>query len=113
GDRVEVLLDLDAGLELDAVQFVVVRVLSIAGYRGYSMVNHHGTAKQAKFVVKRKPAGAFTDWLFSRARLGDHIEWFGPLGKAIFTPQEQRTIVCIGGGLRIASLIAISQCRYS
>jgi toluene monooxygenase electron transfer component len=58
-------------------------------------------------VVKRKPDGALTDWLFSRARPGDPIEWFGPLGRAIFTPQEQRTIVCIGGGSGIASIISI------
>ena len=112
-DTVELSLDLDPALEFDAGQFVVFRVPSIAGYRGYSMVNHPGTAKQAKFVVKRKPAGAFTDWLFSRAGAGDPIEWFGPLGKAIFTPQEQRTIVCIGGGSGIASIMSILEAGCS
>src|SRR6516225_2289960 len=112
-DTVELSLDLDPALEFDAGQFAVLRVPSIAGYRGYSMVNHPGTAKQAKFVVKRKPSGAFTDWLFSRARPGDPIEWFGPLGKAIFTPQEQRTIVCIGGGSGIASIMSILEAGCS
>jgi len=112
-DTVELSLDLDPALEFDAGQFAVLRVPSIAGYRGYSMVNHPGTAKQAKFVVKRKPSGAFTDWLFSCAGPGDPIEWFGPLGKAIFTPQEQRTIVCIGGGSGIASIMSILEAGCS
>src|SRR5436190_1327775 len=103
----EASIELDPPLDFDAGQFAVLRAPHITGYRGYSMVNHPGRAKQATFVVKRKPDGALTDWLFSRARPGDPIEWFGPLGRAIFTPQEQRTIVCIGGGSGIASIISI------
>ncbi len=106
-DTVELLLELDPALEFDAGQFAVLRVPHIAGYRGYSMVDHPGSTTQAKFVVKRKPDGAFTEWLFSSAKLGDCVEWFGPLGKAIFTPQEQRTIVCIAGGSGIASIMSI------
>src|ERR671937_730621 len=97
-DMLELIIELDPPLDFDAGQFAVLRAPHITGYRGYSMVNHPGRAKQATFVVKRKPDGALTDWLFSHARPGDPIEWFGPLGRAIFTPQEQRTIVCIGGG---------------
>jgi toluene monooxygenase electron transfer component len=106
-DTVELALELDPALEFDAGQFAVLRVPHVPGYRGYSMVNHPGSATQAKFVVKRKPGGAFTDWLFERARPGDSIDWFGPLGKAIFTPQEQRTILCIAGGSGIASILSI------
>jgi toluene monooxygenase electron transfer component len=106
-DTVELLLELDPALEFDAGQFAVLQVPHIAGYRGYSMVNHPGSSPQAKFLVKRKADGAFTEWLFSRAKPGDPIEWFGPLGKAIFAPQEQRTILCIGGGSGIASIMSI------
>jgi toluene monooxygenase electron transfer component len=106
-DTVELLLELDPELEFDAGQFAVLRVPHIAGYRGYSMVNHPGSSPQAKFIVKQKTGGAFTDWLCSRARPGDSVERFGPLGKAIFVPQEQRTILCIGGGSGIASIMSI------
>src|SRR6516164_1778576 len=82
-DTVELVFDVDPALEFDAGQFAVLQVPHIAGYRGYSMVNHPGSSGQATFVVKQKPDGAFTDWLFSRARSGDLIEWFGPLGRAI------------------------------
>src|SRR5436309_344681 len=41
-DTVELLLDVDPALEFDAGQFAVLRVPHLAGYRGYSMVNHPG-----------------------------------------------------------------------
>jgi toluene monooxygenase electron transfer component len=106
-DTAELLIELDPELEFDAGQFAVLRVPHIAGYRGYSMVNHAGRSPEAKFVIKRKPGGAFSEWLFSRANAGDMVEWFGPLGKAIFAPQEQRTIICIAGGSGIASIMSI------
>src|SRR5262249_39629208 len=112
-DTAELLIELDPELEFDAGQFVVLRVPHIAGCRGYSMVNHPGCSPEAKFVIKRKPGGAFTEWLFSRATAGDTIEWFGPLGKAIFAPQEQRTIVCIAGGSGIASIMSILEAGCS
>jgi toluene monooxygenase electron transfer component len=112
-DVVEMLIELDASLEFDAGQFAVLQVPHVSGYRAYSMVNHPGSLPQAKFVVKRKPDGAFTEWLFSRAKPGDPVEWFGPLGKAIFVPQEQRAILCIGGGSGIASIMSILEVGHS
>src|SRR6516225_11031923 len=69
-DTVELLLELDRELEFDAGQFAVLRVPHIAGYRGYSMVNHPGSSARAKFIVKRKAGGALSEWLCSRARAG-------------------------------------------
>jgi toluene monooxygenase electron transfer component len=106
-DTVELLLEPDRELDFDAGQFAVLRVPHIAGYRGYSMVNHPATPERTKFIIKRKAGGALSEWLCSRARAGDPVEWFGPLGKAIFVPQEQRTIVCIAGGSGIASIMSI------
>jgi toluene monooxygenase electron transfer component len=112
-DTVELALSLDPALEFDAGQFVVLRVPHMPGFRGYSMINHPGSTPEAKFIIKRKPEGAFTQWLFARAKPGDPVEWFGPLGKAVFAPQEQRTIVCIAGGSGIASMISILEAGRS
>ncbi len=71
------------------------------------MVNHAGRGEAVELVIKKKPGGAFTEWLFSRAAPGDRLEWFGPLGKAVFEPREQRTILCIAGGSGIASIMSI------
>lgn len=97
----------DPMLKFRAGQFTVLHAPQIGGFRAYSMVNHPGAGQDIEFVVKKKPGGGFSEWLFSRATPGDRLEWFGPLGKATFDPGEQRTIVCIAGGSGIAPIISI------
>jgi len=106
-DVAAVRLRLDAPLAFEAGQFVVLKVPQVSGYRAYSMANYSVAAQELDFVVKRKPDGGLTPWLTSSAARGSEVEWFGPLGKAIFRPQEQRTIVCIAGGSGIASMMAV------
>ena len=98
---------MDPALDFVAGQFVVLRVPGIGGFRAYSMVNHPGRADAVELVIKKKPGGKFTEWLFSRAAAGDRLEWFGPMGKAVFEPREQRTMLCIAGGSGIASIMSI------
>ena len=100
-------LRLDAPLAFEAGQFVVLKVAHVPGYRAYSMANYGVGASELDFVVKCKPDGGLTPWLTSSSARGSQVEWFGPLGTAIFRPQEQRTIVCIAGGSGIASMMAI------
>ncbi len=106
-DVVSAHLRLDAPVEFEAGQFALLRAPGVDGFRAYSMVNHARPTERVEFVVKRKPDGRFTRWLFSAARPGERLEWFGPLGKAIFQPQEQRPIVCVAGGSGIASIVSI------
>jgi toluene monooxygenase electron transfer component len=106
-DVVTLHLRMEPALDFIAGQFTVLRVPGIGGFRAYSMVNHAGRSDAVEFVIKKKPGGAFTEWLFSRAAPGDRLEWFGPLGKAVFEPREQRTMLCIAGGSGIASIMSI------
>lgn len=100
-------LRMQPALEFEAGQFAVLCTPHVRGYRAYSMVSLAGTADEVEFVIKRKPGGGFTEWLFSGDVRGEQLEWFGPLGKATFTPQEQRTILAIAGGSGIASIMSI------
>jgi toluene monooxygenase electron transfer component len=100
-------LRLDTPLAFEAGQFVVLKVPHVPGYRAYSMANYSLPANALDFVVKCKPDGGLSPWLTSSSARGAKVEWFGPLGKASFRPQEQRTIVCIAGGSGIASMMAI------
>jgi len=101
-------IEMEQPVEFIAGQFAVLRTPNVGGYRAYSMVNRAGSnLREIEFVIKRKPGGGFTEWLFSRAARGDRLDWFGPLGKATFLPSEQRTIICIAGGSGIASIMSI------
>jgi len=98
---------LDAPCEFDAGQFMAVRVPGVTGMRGYSMVNFDQPAHRLEFVVKRKPGGGFSEWLFSASAVGSKIEMVGPLGKATYQPGLARHLLCIAGGSGIAGMMSI------
>jgi toluene monooxygenase electron transfer component len=57
--------------------------------------------------MKRKPGGGFSDWLFGRGEDEVQVEVFGPLGRAVFRPEEGKNVVCIAGGSGIAGMMSI------
>lgn len=107
---------LDAACEFDAGQFMAVTAPGVRGMRGYSMVNFEQPARRLEFVVKKKPGGGFSEWLFSGKAAGAKLELLGPLGKATFYPALARNLLCIAGGSGIAGMMSIlsraSQERY-
>jgi toluene monooxygenase electron transfer component len=106
-DVMQFALELDQPREFDAGQFIVVAAPGLEGYRAYSMVNYERGARRLDFVVKRKPGGGFSDWLFGADRVGARLALFGPLGKATFYPGVDRNILCIAGGSGIAGMMSI------
>lgn len=94
-------------LEFDAGQFVVIQVPGVLGFRGWSMVNYQRQCKTLEFVVKKKPGGGISEWLFDGNRQGTEVEVFGPLGKATFYPSLARNLLCIAGGSGIAGMMSI------
>jgi toluene monooxygenase electron transfer component len=100
-------IELDTPCDFDAGQFVAVQVPRVAGYRGYSMVNFERAARRLDFVVKKKPGGGASEWLFGGAIDGQAVEWFGPLGSATFYPNLGKNILCIAGGSGIAGIMSI------
>ena len=98
---------LDTPCEFDAGQFMAVRAPGLPGMRGYSMVNFAKPAEDLEFVVKKKPGGGFSEWLFSGDVTGAKLELFGPLGKATFHPDLAKNILCIAGGSGIAGMMSI------
>ena len=100
-------LTLDRALDFDAGQFALLAVPGIAGARAYSMVNFERAARRLSFVVKRKPGGAVSDWLFREGAEGTRVELFAPLGHATFRPGLLKHVLCIAGGSGIAGMMAI------
>lgn len=98
---------LDQPCEFDAGQFVVVGAPGLQGMRGYSMVNYERPARTLEFVIKKKPGGGFSEWLFAGNAAGARLDLFGPLGKATFYPELTKNILCIAGGSGIAGMMSI------
>ncbi|HYA21212.1 MAG TPA: 2Fe-2S iron-sulfur cluster-binding protein [Burkholderiales bacterium] len=98
---------LDAPCDFDAGQFMVVKAPEVPGMRGYSMVNFSRQTRRLHFVVKRKPGGGFSEWLFSGKPKGARLDLIGPLGKATFYPSLAKNILCIAGGSGIAGIMSI------
>ena len=67
-------VELDAPCDFDAGQFIAVQVPGVAGYRGYSMVNFERAARRLEFVVKKKPGGGASEWLFAGGSNGRAVE---------------------------------------
>jgi toluene monooxygenase electron transfer component len=100
-------LDIDEPLDFDAGQFALVTVPGIAGARAYSMVNFDRRAERLSFVVKKKPGGAVSDWLFGDGVEGTLLGVVAPLGHATFHPDVRKHVLCIAGGSGIAGMMSI------
>jgi toluene monooxygenase electron transfer component len=102
-------VDLEHPLAFAAGQFALLTVPGIAGARAYSMVNFEPSTRRLSFVVKRKPGGAVSDWLFGDGVDGTGLGVFAPLGHATFHPGLGKHVLCIAGGSGIAGMMSILQ----
>ena len=100
-------LELERARDFDAGQFALLAPEGLDGYRAYSMCNYARGGRTLDFVVKRKPDGGFSEWLFRGNREGARLEAFGPLGKATFEPGLAKNLLCIAGGSGIAGMMSI------
>ncbi len=101
---------LSTPMSFEAGQFVVLESADVAGGRAYSMVNYEPSTDKIALVLKRKPAGGFSDWLFGARQSDPEVKVFGPLGRAVFRLEEGKNIVCIAGGSGIAGMMSILEC---
>jgi len=100
-------LHLSSPMNFEAGQFVVIEAAGIPGGRAYSMVNFALGCERVGLLIKRKPGGRFGDWLFERFRQDTQVDVFGPLGGAVFRPEEGRNFMCVAGGSGVAGMMAI------
>jgi toluene monooxygenase electron transfer component len=100
-------IDLEGALDFEAGQFALLTVPGITGARAYSMVNFDPLAERLSFVVKKKPGGAVSEWLFRDGVEGTRLGLFAPLGHATFHPALRKHVLCIAGGSGIAGMMSI------
>lgn len=101
-------LHLSDPMTFEAGQFIVVETPDLRGGRAYSMVNFESSAAdRIELVLKQKPEGKFSAWLFGDRKREENVTVFGPLGRAVFRPNEDKDIICIAGGSGIAGMMSI------
>src|SRR5262245_4954796 len=106
-DVIDFDMALSRPMTFEAGQFVVLEMPGLRGGRAYSMVNFRHDTDRLTFVVKQKPGGGFSKWLFEGEAEGRELAVYGPLGRATFRPEEGRDILCVAGGSGIAGMLAI------
>lgn len=106
------LLVVDCGQPMSylAGQFVVLE-LPDGTRRAYSMAREPATraAGQLELLVRRKPGGAASGWLFDRLRMGERLVVEGPYGRAHAQSPADRPVVCVGGGSGLGPVLAIAE----
>jgi toluene monooxygenase electron transfer component len=106
-DVVTMDIDLDRPLDFDAGQFALIRFPGLLGARAYSMASFEPSAHRLSFIVKRKPGGGVSDWLFGDGVEGARLGLFAPLGVATFHPGVCKNLLCIAGGSGVAGIASI------
>jgi NAD(P)H-flavin reductase/ferredoxin len=79
--------------------------------RAYSMAHPHRDpdCATAEFIIRAKPGGAASQWLFHDITIGDPLIAEGPYGRAYAQPQPSRPVLCIAGGTGLAPILAITE----
>ena len=85
-------------------QFVLLQVPG-GQRRAYSMANTR--PETLDFIVKEKPGGHGSRYLFEELAAGDALSLEGPYGRAYLRVPAERPIVCIAGGSGLAPMLSV------
>lgn len=113
-DILHVALELDQPLAYTAGQYAEVFIPEEAGAvagqgRSFSFASKPGLGddgRRVDFFIRKVPQGAFTEWLFGRAKPGARLRLRGPHGDFILRPGGGQ-LVCIAGGSGMAPIKAL------
>jgi NAD(P)H-flavin reductase/ferredoxin len=106
-------LEIDSGQPVRylAGQFIILEVPD-GTRRAYSMSRMAGTApRRLEMVIREKPGGAMSRWLFGGLTVGSRLTIEGPYGRAYAQSPTGRPVVCVAGGSGLGQMLAIAdQC---
>lgn len=78
--------------------------------RAYSMAHPERVGSTSlEFVIRAKPGGAASKWLFEEITLGEPLVLEGPYGRAYAQPDSTRPVLCVAGGTGLAPILAIAE----
>ena len=105
------MLELDCGLPVPylAGQFVILEMPD-GTRRPYSMSGPAGPASaRLELLVRSKPGGAASRWLFQRLAVGSRLTVEGPYGRAHVQSPAGRPVVCVAGGSGLGQVLTIAE----
>ena len=108
-DVMHLVLEAEPSVDFLPGQFALFALPCGIGRRAYSMSNLPDGRGRLEFLIKRKPAGAASTFLFDQLKMGDHLELEGPYGRAWLREEGDRDIVLLAGGSGIAPIWSIAQ----
>lgn len=108
-DVMHLVLEAEHGVDFLPGQFVLFALPSGIGRRAYSMSNLPDAGGRLEFLIKRKPGGAASTFLFEQLKVGDQLELDGPYGRAWLREEGARDIVLLAGGSGLAPIWSIAQ----
>ncbi|MCZ0999476.1 benzoate 1,2-dioxygenase electron transfer component BenC [Streptomyces mirabilis] len=107
---VEFALDVDDrnGLDFLPGQYVNIAVPGTDQARSYSFSS--GPAqRQISFLVRIVEGGAMSGYLTERSRVGDRVEFTGPMG-SFYLRELARPVLLLAGGTGLAPLLSMLEC---
>lgn len=87
-------------------QFVLLQ-LPCGQRRAFSMANTD--PETLEFIVKEKPGGRASRYLFDELSPGDRIGLEGPYGRAYLRTPLARDLICVAGGSGLAPMLSIAR----
>lgn len=88
-------------------QYVLFVIPGERGRRAYSMCDLPRDGRRLDFVVRAKPGGFATRFLFEKLRPGDSLDLEGPYGRAFLRTPLARDLACAAGGSGLGPILSI------
>ena len=110
-DTAQLLVDVGEPMPYLPGQFVILEFAD-GVRRAYSMSRRFGTGTapaELELLVRAKPGGAASNWIFDRISVGDAVVIEGPYGRAHAQSPNDRPVVCLAGGTGLAPILAIAE----
>ncbi len=95
-----------ADFDFQSGQYVRIRVPGTEQWRSYSMVSTRRELPRLEFLVRIIAGGAMSEYIRTRARMGDALEIEGPRGAFVLRPQRGSHIF-VAGGTGLAPILSI------
>lgn len=108
--RVYLRLPPAAGFSFRAGQYVDVIAPPDGLRRSYSLACAAVTENQLELHIRKVESGAMSEYWFSRAKAGDLLRLFGPLGTFVFRDLRDVDLVFLATGTGIAPVKAMLEC---